>query len=39
METSRIAGYVLEDKLHHSVQGWLTDGAISAVIAFARWQD
>ena len=39
MDTSRIAGYVLQDKLHQAVQGWLTDGAISAVIAFARWQD
>ncbi len=39
MDTSRIADYVLQDKLHQAVQGWLTDGAISAVIAFARWQD
>jgi Methyltransferase domain len=39
MDTSRIADYVLQDKLHRAVQGWLTDGAISAVIAFARWQD
>ena len=39
MDTSRITRYVLQDKLHRAVQGWLTDGAISAVIAFARWQD
>jgi hypothetical protein len=39
MDTSRIADYALQDKAHQAVQGWLTDGAISAAIAFARWQD
>jgi hypothetical protein len=39
MVTSRIAGYVLQEKLHRAVPGWLNEGAISAVIAFAKWQD
>lgn len=39
MDTSRIAGYVLQDKLYRAVPGWLSDGAISAVIALAKWQD
>ena len=39
MDTSRIAGYVLQAKLHRAVSGWLNDGAISAVIAFAKWQE
>ncbi len=39
MDTSRIAGYVLQDKLHRAVPGWLNEGAISAVIAFAKWQE
>jgi hypothetical protein len=38
MDDPRIAGYVLEDKLHGSVAGWLNEGAISAVVAFAKWQ-
>ena len=38
MDTTRIAGYVLQDKLHRTVPGWLSEGAISAVIAFAGWQ-
>jgi hypothetical protein len=39
MDTSRVAKYVFEEKLHRSVAGWLADGAISAVIAFAKWQN
>lgn len=39
MDTSRIAGYVLQDKLHRAVPGWLNEGAISSVIAFAKWQE
>ncbi|MGA7869240.1 MAG: class I SAM-dependent methyltransferase [Stellaceae bacterium] len=39
MDTSRVAGYVLQDKLHRAVAGWLDEGAMSAVIAFAKWQD
>jgi len=39
MDTSRIASYVLQDKLQRAVPGWLTDGAISAVIALAKWQE
>lgn len=38
MDASRVAKYVLEDKLHRGVAGWLNEGAISAVIAFAKWQ-
>jgi cephalosporin hydroxylase len=38
MDTSRIAGYVLQDKLHRAVPGWLKEGAISALIAFGKWQ-
>jgi hypothetical protein len=38
MDASRVAKYVLEEKSHRSVAGWLNDGAISAVIAFAKWQ-
>jgi hypothetical protein len=38
MDAPRIAGYVLEGKLHRGVAGWLNEGAISAVIAFAKWQ-
>jgi Methyltransferase domain len=39
MDTSRIARYVLQDKLHRTVPGWLNEGAISAVVAFAKWQE
>jgi hypothetical protein len=39
MDATRIASYVLGDKLHRGVPGWLNEGAISAVIAFAKWQD
>ena len=39
MDVSRIASYVLEDKLHQRVAGWLNEGAISAVIALAKWQE
>jgi Methyltransferase domain len=39
MDTSRIAGFVLQDKLHRAVPGWLNEGAISAVIALAKWQE
>src|ERR1700745_1104628 len=39
MDTSRIARYVLQDKLHRTVLGWLNEGAISAVVAFAKWQE
>jgi hypothetical protein len=38
MDAPRIVGYALEDKLHRGVAGWLNEGAISAVIAFAKWQ-
>jgi hypothetical protein len=38
MDASRVASYVLGDKLHHGVAGWLGEGAISAVVAFAKWQ-
>jgi len=38
MDTPRIADYVLQDKPYRAVPGWLNDGAISAVIAFAKWQ-
>lgn len=38
MDTSRIADYVLQDKLHRAVPGWLKEGAISGIIAFAKWQ-
>jgi hypothetical protein len=39
MDVSRTASYVLEDKLHSRVAGWLNEGAISAVIALAKWQE
>jgi Methyltransferase domain len=39
MDVSRTASYVLEDKLHRGVAGWLNEGAISAAIAFAKWQE
>src|SRR6516164_11400793 len=39
MDTSRVTGYVLENKSHHTVTGWLNEGAISTVIAFAKWQE
>jgi hypothetical protein len=39
MDVSRTASYVLEDKLHRRVAGWLNEGAISAVIALAKWQE
>src|ERR1700681_1499001 len=38
MDTSRIAGYVLQDKLYRAVPGWLSEGATSALIAFGQWQ-
>jgi hypothetical protein len=38
MDTSRIAGYVLHEKLYRAVPGWLSEGAVSAVIAFGKWQ-
>lgn len=38
MDTSRIADYVLQNKLHRAVPGWLKEGAISGIIAFAKWQ-
>ena len=39
MDVFRTANYVLEDKLHRRVAGWLNEGAISAVIALAKWQE
>src|SRR5215475_10741992 len=38
MDTSRLANYVLQEKQHRAVPGWLNEGAMSAVIAFAGWQ-
>jgi hypothetical protein len=38
MDVSRLTSYVLEDKFHRRVAGWLNEGAISAVIAFGKWQ-
>jgi methyltransferase family protein len=39
MDTSRITDYVLDNKSHRAVTGWLNEGAISTVIAFAKWQE
>lgn len=39
MDTFRITDYVLNNKSHRAVTGWLNDGAISTVIAFAKWQE
>jgi hypothetical protein len=39
MDASRIAGYVFQDKSHRTVPGWLNEGAMSAVIALAGWQE
>lgn len=38
MDAPRVAKYVLGEKPHRSVAGWLGEGAISAVVAFATWQ-
>lgn len=39
MDRSRATSYILGGKQHRSVQGWLDEGAISAVVAFAGWQE
>ena len=39
MDRFRAASYVLGSKQHRTVDGWLDEGAISAVVAFAGWQE
>jgi hypothetical protein len=39
MDRPRAARYILGSKQHRTVDGWLDEGAISAVVAFAGWQE
>jgi hypothetical protein len=39
MDRSRTVSYILGSKQHSTVQGWLDEGAVSAVVAFAGWQE
>jgi hypothetical protein len=39
MDRHRTASYILGSKQHRTVDGWLDEGAISAVVAFAGWQE
>src|ERR1041385_2970068 len=39
MNVARLTSYILGNKEHNLVEGWLDEGAMSAVVALAQWQE